>query len=68
MKVFTKLDPLTQEVNTNIKEKAQELLDIIPQIPSRELALAKTKLEECVMWAVKGMCILDKEGKLNNGT
>lgn len=23
---------------------------------NREISLAKTKLEECVMWAVKGVC------------
>lgn len=28
-------------------------LDDLPQ--SREISLAKTKLEECVMWAVKGV-------------
>ncbi len=24
--------------------------------PCREMSIAKTKLEECVMWAVKGIC------------
>ncbi len=24
--------------------------------PNREMSIAKTKLEECVMWAVKGIC------------
>lgn len=42
-----------------IKEKAEELLVIIGEAEDRSeksrcLALAKTKLEETVMWAVKG--------------
>lgn len=53
---------LTQEAKeriVTIKDKAQELLDFIlddngtTQAGSRELSLAKTKLEEAVMWAVK---------------
>lgn len=40
----------------SIKDKAQELFSLYPSDkPSRELALAKTKLEEIVMWAVKGI-------------
>lgn len=43
----------------NIKDKAGELLDLFNQYPNdtagRELALARTKLEEAVMWAVKGV-------------
>jgi hypothetical protein len=43
-----------------IKEKAQELLNLYPAnmngvVMNRELSFAKTKLEESVMWAVKGI-------------
>lgn len=39
----------------DIKNAAEDLLDEIERIPSsRETSLAKTKLEEAVMWAVKG--------------
>lgn len=39
-----------------IKRLAQQLHDIIVSMDkSREQALAITKLEECVMWAVKGV-------------
>lgn len=38
----------------SIKAKGQELLDLIPQT-SRENSLARTKVEEAVMWAVKGI-------------
>lgn len=52
-----------------VKDKAQELFDLIsegtrvreqlsrdmPTQNGREMALAKTKLEEAVMWAVKGI-------------
>lgn len=45
-----------------IKNKAGELYDLIndviqenPSPVGREIALAKTKLEESIMWAVKGI-------------
>lgn len=60
-----------QEIATldKLKDKAQEVYDIIseatrtqeqktsemPSVNAREMALAKTKLEESVMWAVKGI-------------
>lgn len=43
-----------KETMQAIKDKGLELHDLIESIgQSRELALAKTKTEEAVMWAVK---------------
>ena len=43
----------------DIKVKAEELYALLapvdPERGGRELALAKTKLEECVMWATKAI-------------
>ena len=37
-----------------IKDKGLEFFELLDSIgQSRELSLAKTKLEECVMWGVK---------------
>ena len=56
---------LTEQQQNNIhkvKEHAQHMLVILSKLrPSRELSLAKTKLEECVMWAVKSIAF--NEGK-----
>lgn len=38
----------------DIKAKAAELHDLLGEA-SREFALARTKLEECVMWATKAI-------------
>lgn len=39
-----------------IKDKAGELLSLMDAAPvGREYSIAKTKLEEAVMWAVKGI-------------
>ena len=39
-----------------IKDKGLEFLNILNGYqPSREMSLAKTKIEEAVMWAVKGV-------------
>lgn len=37
-----------------IKVKAEEMLDLVPQT-NREFSLARTKIEEAAMWAVKGI-------------
>jgi hypothetical protein len=40
----------------SVKEIGQELIDLLNTVPmSREIALALTKVEESVMWAVKGL-------------
>jgi hypothetical protein len=40
----------------SIKEIGQELIDLLNTLPeSRELALAKVRVEEAVMWAVKSV-------------
>jgi len=46
-----------QELNIHrVKEHAQHMLVILSKLrSSRELSLAKTKLEECVMWAIKSI-------------
>lgn len=53
--------PIVEHINS-IKSKAEELLHLMnihPEMPegdiqvSRELSVAKTKLEEAVMWATK---------------
>lgn len=47
----------TVELIKRVKEKAEELYALIGSRPeSRESSLAKTKLEEAVMWFVKGLC------------
>lgn len=39
-----------------VKDKGLEFLNILNGYqPSREMSLAKTKIEEAVMWAVKGI-------------
>lgn len=36
-----------------IKDAGQDFLDTLPRETSRELSIARTKIEEAVMWAVK---------------
>lgn len=40
---------------TNVKQAGQALLDAIGSGATREAALARTKAEESVMWALKGI-------------
>ena len=52
--IYRELDEEEKLFMSNIKDKAFELYKLIDTIPpSREVSLAKTKLEESVMWAVK---------------
>lgn len=65
---YRELSFVEAQLIRDIKETAAELYGLIDTISAdrwlpgadnkegiRELALAKTKLEECVMWAVKGI-------------
>lgn len=51
---YRELTPQEKQRLDSLKYTAQSLLDLFPT-KSREAALAKTKLEEAVMWAVKGI-------------
>jgi hypothetical protein len=52
---YRALSPDESAYVADVKAYAQALADLIDtQIASRHTALALTKLEECVMWAVKG--------------
>lgn len=52
-KAYKKLTPAQEERMERIKEKADSLLDELYPPGSRESALAITKLEEVVFWAIK---------------
>lgn len=59
-KVYTPISDAKKEQVKLVKEKAEELLLVIGAAEDRSeksrcLAIAKTKLEETVMWAVKGI-------------
>lgn len=55
----TPLRPLTPEEQAQVasqRDIAQEWIDLLETVPlSREIALAKTKIEEALFWAVKGL-------------
>jgi hypothetical protein len=53
-KEYRKLEPVEVQYLDEIKDKAYELFKLIDLKSNREASVAKTKLEECVMWAVKG--------------
>lgn len=55
-KVYTPLSDEQKALVERVKTKAEELYTIIDETTgSREQSLAKTKLEESVMWAVKNI-------------
>jgi hypothetical protein len=59
---ITRIKPVRQlteaevaNMNT-VKSAGREFYDLVASMPSsREISLAKTKIEEAVMWAVKGI-------------
>jgi hypothetical protein len=58
-KTYRPLLPDEQELVEQIRDAAERLLILFSdgetQYNGRDLALARTKLEEAVMWAVKGV-------------
>lgn len=51
---YRELSPAEQDHVDRIKDAADNMLRQLHPAGNRETALAITKLEECVMWAVKG--------------
>lgn len=50
------LNDLEKKQVLEIKDKGLEFLELLNRSqPSREMSLAKTKIEEAVMWAVKAI-------------
>lgn len=51
----------SQSTVAAVKDKAKELYDMLKTLPQcREISLALTKLEECSMWATKGIVQTEK--------
>lgn len=59
--VYRELTDIEKKNVEEIKEKANELYHLFPKTDgrgkNREVAVAMTKLEESVMWAVKGITL-----------
>lgn len=50
------LNDLEKKQMLEIKDKGLEFLELLSKAqPSREMSLAKTKIEEAVMWAIKAI-------------
>ena len=50
------LNDLEKKEMLEIKDKGLEFLELLSKAqPSREMSLAKTKIEEAVMWAIKAI-------------
>jgi len=53
---YRKLTDVEKRLVDNIKDSAAGLADLLDEGPAgREMAMARTKLEETVMWAVKAV-------------
>lgn len=51
-----KIEPADLSHRNAIKSTGQSFFDMLNALPpSREMSLAKTKLEEAIMWAIKGI-------------
>ena len=60
-KNFSPLHPNNSAKILEIKETAEKLYELF-NLANRETSVAKTKLEEAVMWAVKGVVNFDEAG------
>lgn len=54
-KNYRELSPTEKQTIDRIKDKAYQLAIEFNPTDTREKSIALTKLEECVMWAVKGV-------------
>lgn len=64
--IYTPLNEQQKDEMQAIKEKAQELEDLYTKSMQREprlMAVAKTNLEQSVMWAIKAVTTEQKGGE-----
>ena len=53
-KQYKELTPDDVKYMDMIKDRAASLYEVLQLVQNRETSIAKTKLEEAVMWAIKG--------------
>jgi hypothetical protein len=63
-KTYKALKSVNSDLIQNIKLKAEELEDLFKKVNNREMALAKTNLEQSIMWATKGVVLQDELDQL----
>jgi hypothetical protein len=56
-KVYTEMPKDIKETIFSMKEKAEELQVYFDRINNREMSIAKTNLEQAMMWATKAHVI-----------
>ncbi len=44
-----------------VKERAEDLEDLMANITNREMSLAMTNLEQSIMWATKAIVLADEQ-------
>lgn len=60
-RVLSEAEKANVQITKDLGDEMLKFLEFLPE--SREMSLAKTKLEECVMWAVKGITAEPKPEK-----
>lgn len=63
--IYQELNPEHLDLIKNIKGLAQLLSISFESVHNREMAIALTNLEQSIMWAVKGVCVMAEQIKLN---
>ncbi len=58
-KQYKKLNQISIDLIAEAKEQAETLEQTLDKITNREMSLAKTNLEQCVMWATKAIVLHD---------
>lgn len=58
-KQYKKLNQVSVDLIAEAKEQAEVLEQILDKINNREMSLAKTNLEQCLMWATKAIVLHD---------
>lgn len=60
VKVYTPLSETSKQLIFKIKETADQLEALFDLVNSREMSIAKTNLEQTIMWGVKAVALSDK--------
>ena len=60
-KEYRPLKPETSDLIIKIKEAAEVMESLMSSVKSREMSLAMTNLEQCIMWSTKAIVLNDAQ-------
>jgi len=60
-KEYNPMHPKNTGLIVDIKVMAESIEEVFLKVKNREMSLAMTNLEQCIMWAIKAIVLADQD-------